>query len=79
MKVTVTAKDSFAHGAKVYHEGDPVDLSIYDARDLAKRGLTSEPVESDVEPELEVKAKMADEVQNKMQPALSNKSMKVKP
>lgn len=74
MKVTVTAKDSFAHGPKTFVSGDPVEVSIYEARDLAKRGLTSEPEETQVP----VDTKMAGEVENKMADAPENKSRKSK-
>ena len=69
MKVTVTAKDSFAHGPKTYVAGDPVEVSIYEARELAKNGLTSEP--ADV---AEDQTKMEASPENKMADAPANKS-----
>lgn len=70
MKVTVTATDSFVIGNKVYHAGDDVEVSIYDARLLAKSGLTSEPEEA----QQEERAKMEGAPENKMADAPANKS-----
>ena len=73
MKITVTAKDSFAHGAKTYLAGDKVEVSIYDARELAKAGLTSEPDESEkASPVAETKMEAAPK--NKMADAPTNKA-----
>lgn len=76
MKVTVTAKDSFAHGAKTYLAGDKVELSVYDARELAKAGLTSEPEDSDkaIETPRLQDVKMTEAPENKMADAPANKS-----
>lgn len=65
MKVTVTAKDSFAHGSKTYVAGDQVEVSVYEARELAANGLTTAHDEGE---------KAAPAPANKMESAPANKA-----
>lgn len=60
MKITATALDSFAHGCKKYTTGNLVEALPGEIDDLRKAGLVGGE-------------KMADEVENKMAPAPTNK------
>lgn len=80
MKITATALDSFAHGARMYVAGDPVEATPGDMADMVKAGLVSlpdtAPAEAPAEENLDDLVggeKMAEEVQNKMAPAPTNK------
>lgn len=83
----ITALDSFAHGAKQYVAGDPVQVSKGEAEDLRKAKLVSiedvapqtgvtdsQPAEDDLEDLVGGKAEPAP--LNKMEPAPANKGKK---
>ena len=80
MNITVKATDSFAHGAKQYTAGDPVEVTKSTAEDLRKAGLVSfedhtpetPPVEDNLD-DLVGGEKMEDAPKNKMAPAPANK------
>lgn len=88
MKITATALDSFAHGAKTYATGDPVEVMKGEAEDLRKAGLVvyqdaapqtgvtdSKPAEDDLE-DLVGGEKAEPAPLNKMEPAPANKGKK---
>lgn len=83
MKTTATALDSFAHGARTYVAGDPVDATPGDMADLVKAGLVSAPkTATDSKPaednldDLVGGEKAEAAPQNKMAPAPANKGKK---
>lgn len=84
MNITATALDSFAHGAKQYSAGDPVEVTKATAEDLRKAGLVSF---EDVAPQTGVTDSPAEDdllggdkaepaPLNKMEPAPANKGKK---
>ena len=88
MNITATAIDSFAHGAKQYASGDPVEATKSTAEDLRKAGLVafedvapqtgvtdSKPADDDLE-DLVGGDKAEAAPKNKMQPAPANKGKK---
>lgn len=83
MNITVKATDSFAHGAKQYTAGDPVEVTKSTAEDLHKAGLvafedhTTEALPADDDLEDLVGGDKAEAApKNKMQPAPANKGKK---
>jgi len=83
METKVVATDSFAHGAKMYRAGDPVEVSPGELADLRKAGLVS--IGKDAAPQTGVTdsqddllggEKMNEAPKNKMAPAPANKGKK---
>jgi hypothetical protein len=74
----ITALDSFAHGAKQYTAGDPVEVTRSTAEDLIKAGLVSidgtpeAHAEEDLD-DLVGGEKMEEAPENKMAAAPANK------
>lgn len=67
MKVTVIARDSFAHGSRQYVAGDPVEVSKGEADELLKAGLVADGSGAGGE-------KMEGQARNKMEAAPENKA-----
>jgi len=78
MKTTATALDSFAHDARTYVAGDPVDASPGEMADLEKAGLvsTSKAAPADSQDDLLGGEKMDEAPKNKMAPAPADKGKK---
>ena len=82
METKVVATDSFAHGAKMYRAGDPVEVSPGELADLRKAGLVEDKTNkaqtgvTDSQDDLLGGEKMDEAPKNKMAPAPANKGKK---